>query len=139
MEKQQIQEKQEQILTLIKQFCTQHLNEECYLISEHLVKKMGRKRTVPFVSGQVEIWAAAVLHAIGTVNFLFGSSSTPRTSVEEINNFFGTKKTTTGGKSKIIRDMFKMTYFNNEFLLSGSTFGNMVSINGLIMPLNVFR
>lgn len=139
MEKHQIQEKQEKILVLIQQFCTAHLDEECYEISERLVKKMGRKRTVPFVSGQVEIWAAAVIHAIGTVNFLLdkSSKSKPSTSVEEINAFFGTKKTTTGGKSKIIRDLFKMTYYDKEFstkaLQASSPFNNLMMFNGLIM------
>ena len=139
MEKHQIQEKQDQILALIKQFCTAHLDEEYYEISERLVKKMGRKRAVPFVSGQIDIWAAAVIHAIGSVNFLFDKSSKPYTSIEEINHFFGTKKTTTGGKSKIIRDLFKMTYYDKEFstkaLQESSPFNNLMMFNGLILRL----
>ena len=137
MEKHQIQDKQDKILVLIQQFCTAHLDEEYYEISERLVKKMGRKRAVPFVSGQVEIWAAAVIHAIGSVNFLFDKASKPYTSVDEINDFFGTKKTTTGGKSKIIRDLFKMTYYDKEFstkaLQASSPFNNLMMFNGLIM------
>jgi hypothetical protein len=139
MEKHQIQEKQEKILVLIQQFCTAHLDEEYYEISERLVKKMGRKRAVPFVSGQVEIWAAAVIHAIGSVNFLFDKASKPYTSIDEINDFFGTKKTTTGGKSKIIRDLFKMTYYDKEFstkaLQASSPFNNLMMFNGLIVRL----
>ena len=30
---------------------------------------MARKREVPFVARRIEIWAAAVIHARGTINF----------------------------------------------------------------------
>ena len=98
---------------------------------------MGRKRDVPFQSGKIEIWAAAVIHALGTVNFAFDKSFEPYTTVDEINKFFGTKKSTVGNKSKEIRELFKMSYFNNEFLtqncIKSNPFNNLVSINGLIV------
>lgn len=141
MDKKQILEKQQQILTLIKNFCLEKLNEEYYTLSEQLVQKLGRKRNVPFMTGQVEIWAAAVIHAIGTVNFLFDKSNEPYASVDDINDFFGTKKSTTGNKSKIIRDLLKMRVFDNEFSLQSlkdsNPFNQMVMINGLMMPISV--
>ena len=140
MEKQQIQEKQEQILTLIKPFCTEKLNDEYYEISERLIKKLGRKRTVPFMTGQVEIWAAAVIHTIGTVNFLFDKSSKPYCSLDDINDFFGTKKTTTGGKSKIIRDLLKIKQFDNEFatqdMQESNPYNKYVMVDGFMMPIS---
>lgn len=42
-----------------------------------MIHKMARKRDVPFVTGRIEIWAAAVIHALGTVNFLFDKASQP--------------------------------------------------------------
>jgi hypothetical protein len=35
---------------------------------------MSRKRNVPFLSGRMEIWTAAVIHALGSINFLFDTS-----------------------------------------------------------------
>ncbi|MFH1453962.1 MAG: DUF6398 domain-containing protein, partial [Armatimonadota bacterium] len=41
---------------------------------QKLINKMARKRNVPFIFGKIEIWAAAVIHAAGTINFLFDNS-----------------------------------------------------------------
>ena len=72
-------------------------------------------------------------------NFLFDKSTKPYASVDDINDFFGTKKATTSGKSKIIRDLLKMRYWDNEFstkaMQESNPYANMVSINGLIMPI----
>jgi hypothetical protein len=140
MEKQQIQEKQAQILGLIKQFCSAKLNDEYYEISEQLVKKLGRKRNVPFMTGQLEIWAVAVIHTIGTVNFLFDRASEPYASLDDINDFFGTKKTTTSGKSKVIRDLLKIKQFDNEFatkeMKASNPFNNYVMVNGFFTPIS---
>jgi Domain of unknown function (DUF6398) len=140
MEKQQIQEKQEQILGLIKQFCSAKLNDEYYEISERLVKKLGRKRNVPFMTGQLEIWAVAVIHTVGAVNFLFDKASEPYASLDDINNFFGTKKTTTSGKSKVIRDLLKIKQFDNEFatkdMKASNPYNNYIMVNGYFTPIS---
>ena len=70
MEKEKIIEKQKEIIQLAKSFCNEKLNEEYSTLAEKLICKLGRKRNVPFVSGQTAIWAAAVIHAIGTINFV---------------------------------------------------------------------
>ena len=139
MEKKIIQEKQEKLLALVSSFCKAKLDDEYSEVCEHLVKKLGRKRNVIFASGQLEIWAAAVIHAVGTVNFLFDRSTKPYASIDDINDFFGTKKSTTSGKSKIIRDLLKMRYWDNEFstktMQEGNPYADMVTVNGLIMPI----
>jgi hypothetical protein len=63
------------------------------------------------MSGKLEIWAAGIIHAIGTVNFLFDKSFEPYISVHDICEYFGATQSTTSQKSKVIRDMFKMGYF----------------------------
>jgi hypothetical protein len=88
----------------------------------------------------VEVWAAAIIHALGTINFLFDKASQPYSTVDEINQFFGTKKATTTGKSKIIRDLLKLGYFDNEFSTSrikeDNPLNKMVMVNGLIVPID---
>ena len=137
MKNPEIENRKNQNLSLIREFCSQKLDNEYFELSVQLVEKMGRKRDVPFQSGKIEIWAAAVIHALGTVNFAFDKSFEPYTTVDEINKFFGTKKSTVGNKSKEIRELFKMSYFNNEFLtqncIKSNPFNNLVSINGLIV------
>lgn len=138
--KSEIKLKEEKLLELTNAFCSQKLNEEYAQLCEKLIKKMGRKREVPFARGKLEIWAAAVINAIGTVNFLFDKSTSPFTSVKEINEFFGTNSSTVGQKASLIRDMFKMGYFDNEFstksMSENDPFKDLVMVDGFIVPIS---
>ncbi|HMI65979.1 MAG TPA: DUF6398 domain-containing protein [Cyclobacteriaceae bacterium] len=140
MDKQKLQERQELILDLVRKFCAEKLNEEYFTLSERLVRKLGRKRNNPLVAGQVEVWAAAIIHVLGTINFLFDKASQPYSTVDEIHQFFGTKKATTTAKSKIIRDLLKLGYFDREFSTGGMKEANplnkMVMVNGLIVQID---
>lgn len=121
-------------------FLAQKLNTEYAELSERLVQKLGRKKTSPLATGQANIWAAAVIHAVGTINFLFDKSSEPYSTVDEINDFFGTSKSTTANKSKQIRDLLKLQVFDKEFSLNqvqkSNPFANMVMVNGFFVPLS---
>jgi hypothetical protein len=140
MDKVKIIEKQQQIIQLAKSFCNEKLNEEYAALVEKLVCKLGRKRNVPFVAGQVQIWAAAVIHALGTINFLFDKSSKPYVSIDEINDFFGTKKSTTGNKSKEIRDLLKLSYWDSEFstgrMANNNPYADLAMVDRFIVPIS---
>ena len=114
-DKDKIQQRYSEILELLRAFSSAKLNDEYFELAEKLLGKMARKRHVPFEMGKVEIWAAAIIHALGMVNFLFDRSQVPHVTVSEINEFFDTKQSTVGNKSKEIRDMFKMMRWDNEF------------------------
>jgi hypothetical protein len=136
MEKEKIIEKQQEIIQLCKDFCNEKLDREYAALAEKLICKLGRKRNVPFATGKSPIWAAAVIHALGTINFLFDKSFEPYATIDDINNYFGTKKSTTGNKSKEIRDLLKLGYWNSEFstqrMIKDNPFANMMMFNGLI-------
>ena len=140
MEKEKVIEKQQEIIQLAKNFCNEKLNEEYAALAEKLICKLGRKRNVPFVTGQTAIWAAAVIHALGTINFLFDKSFEPYTSIDDINDFFGTKKSTTGNKSKEIRDLLKLGYWDSEFstksMANDNPFANFVMVDDFMMPVS---
>jgi hypothetical protein len=136
--KEKVEEKKAELLKLTIEFSKKYLSEEYDDVIKKLINKMARKREVPFVSGRIEIWAAAVIHALGTINFLFDKSSQPYVSATDINEYFGTKQSTTSQKSKKIRDMFNMTYFDSTFSIDSvdqnSPFNNLSIVNGLIVP-----
>lgn len=140
MDKLQIKEREQQIIDLAGEFCTERLDEEYKELSTRLIQKLGRKRNVPFETGKPEVWAAGVIHALGTINFLFDRSAEPYVSLDELNNYFGTNKSTTGNKSKQIRDLLKLNLWDKEFstrrIQRGSPFAGMVMVNGFIVPLN---
>lgn len=136
-------EKKVQLLELVMGFCKQYLDEDYGQVAFKMVEKMGRKRTVPFMSGKLEIWAAGIIHAIGMVNFLFDKSFEPYASVHDICEHFGTSQSSATQKSKLIRDMFKMSYFDNEFATrqtqQNNPFNDLVSVNGLIIPADFLK
>ena len=87
LDKQKLQERQQQILELVRQFCVKKLDDEYFELANRLISKLGRKRNVPYSTGQIEVWAAAIIHALGTINFLFDKASEPYVSVDDINVF----------------------------------------------------
>lgn len=110
-----IEEKTKLLIEMTAGFCDKHANAEYKELCEKLIRKMARKRNVPFLSGRIEIWAAAVVHALATINFLYDKSLTPHTTFDVLANHFGVVKSTVTAKAKVIRDMFKMGYFDEEF------------------------
>lgn len=140
MANKKIKERQEKLQDLTRSFCEERLDNEYLQLCEKLINKMGRKREVPFKRGNLDIWAAAVVHAIGSVNFLFDKSFEPYASVSDINDYFSTNTSTVSQKSKRIRDMFNMGYFDSDFSTGGMTeanpLNNMVMVDGFIVPLD---
>ena len=140
MTKEEIKNKEKKLLELIGSFCDQNLDDDYYQLCQKLVLKLGRKRDVPFKRGKIEIWAAAIIHAIGSINFLFDKSFEPYVTAEQICEYFGTKKSTVSNKARQIKDMFKMGYYDSDFSTQNMTennpFNDMVMVNGLIVPLS---
>ena len=135
--KAEIEIRKNQILDLIKEFCNLKLDAEYLELSEQLLNKLGRKRDVPFIAGKIEIWAVAVIHALGTINFLFDKSFEPYVTVDEINGFFQTNKSSTGQKSKFIRDLLRLGYYDSEFsttrMKQNNPFDKLTMVNGFIV------
>ncbi len=107
--------KQEQLIQMVSSFCDEKLDDEYKLLSIRLVEKMGRKHDVPFKRGKLEIWASAVIYALGQINFLFDKDFEPYVAPDEICDYFETKKSTVSNKAKKIREMFSLNHFDKEF------------------------
>jgi len=138
MDKEKVTIREKEIEVLLTNFSKEHLDEECSELCIKLLKKLGRKREVPFKRGKVEIWASAIIHVIATINYLFDEESEVHTTFDTIVDFFNTKKSTVGSKSKYIRDLFKIDIFDEEFSTNKMfTIGlnhYMVEINGMLVP-----
>jgi hypothetical protein len=116
------------------------LDNDYFELSKNLTLKLGRKRNVPFITGHPNVWAAAIIHALGSINFLFDRSFEPYVTLDELNDFFGTSKSTTGAKSKQIRDMLKLNLYDKEFstgkMQGSNPFKSYVMVDGFIVPLD---
>ena len=140
MNKKEIKERENKLLEMTGMFCSQKLDEDYFQLTEKLIKKMGRKRDVPFKRGKLEIWAAAVIYTVGSINFLFDKSFEPYITTQEISDYFGTKNSTVSNKAGQIRKMFDLTMFDNEFateqMNETSPFNDLVVVDGLIVSLS---
>ena len=140
MSKDVIKAKQEELIKLTSAFSAKFLDDEYKALIIKLIEKMGRKRPIPFARGKIEIWAAAIVQAIGSINFLYDDSFEPYVSTAQINSFFGTKPTTTSNKARQIRDMFQIEHFDPDFstekLDSINPMNSMVVVDGFIVPLD---
>jgi len=141
MDKQALKDRQQEIIDLAGGFCAKRLDEEYFDLCERLVRKLGRKRNPPFATGRPEVWAAGIIHALGTINFLFDRSFEPYASANDISTHFGAGQSTVGNKSKQIRDMFKLHHYDKEFstkaMRDSHPLANLVMVDGLIVPLSV--
>jgi hypothetical protein len=135
-----IKQKKEALIEMTDGFADRYLDEDYKMLCRKLIDKMSRKRQVPFLSGRLEIWAAAVIYALGQINFLFDKNFEPYVSATDLCNYLGTSQSTTSQKAKIIRDMFKMRYFDEEFsterMQKENPLNEFVMIDGLIVPVS---
>ncbi len=118
MDKEQLKERETKITEMAVEFCNQKLNDECVALCTKLIQKLGRKRTAPLQSGRLEIWAAAAVYTICSVNFMFAKSSTLYIPSTAISDYFGTSSSTVSQKSRAIKYMLKISnYFDTNFTL----------------------
>lgn len=141
MSKEKLKERVDKITELATSFCAQKLNEEYFALTEQVIGKLSRKRPSPLLRGQEAIWAAGVVHALGHVNFLYDKSFDPYVTFDELNDYFGTKKSSIGNKAAEIRKLFKMDKLTNfdfmtDSLKESHPIYNSVMIDGLIMPIS---
>jgi hypothetical protein len=135
-----VQQKKDTLIQMTDGFAERYLDEDYKMLCRKLIEKMSRKRQVPFLSGRLDIWAAAVVYALGQINFLFDKSFEPYVSATDLCDYFGTSQSTISKKAKTIRDMFKMRYFDEEFsterMQNENPLNEFVMVNGLIVPIS---
>ncbi|WP_019415368.1 DUF6398 domain-containing protein [Paenisporosarcina sp. TG20] len=133
----EMQDKYNEITEIIRGFCKENLNEEYQLLGFQLCAALCRKRPSPIVKGKANVWACGIVHAIGTVNFLFDPAQSPTMKVNELYSKFGVSGSTGSAKSKLIRDMMKIGIFDPTWTLLSKMENNemvwMITVNGFII------
>jgi hypothetical protein len=127
----------EEIIGITDEVCAKLLDAEYGSLARQVVAKLARKRPSPLSGGRRATWAAAVVYALGQVNFLFDSSGEPHRTADELSAAFGVAKTTMGSKAKQVRDVLKMSHFEPEFLRADMIAENpmawFIEVDGLTM------
>lgn len=136
----------DQIVALIDPVCTQLLNAEYTQVCHKLTAALCRKRPSPLARGRPGIWAAAIVHTVGSVNFLYDRSQTPHTTLDELCSAFGTAKSTVGSKATQIKQILKIGLMDPDWTLPSRMDSNpmawYIMVNGFMvdartMPVNI--
>ena len=129
----------ETVVSLIENVCREHLHDEYAALSRQLAAALARKRPSPLERGKPEIWACAIVYALGTVNFLFDRSNPPYMRADELCAAFGVSPSSASAKAKLIRNMFGMFQFDPRWTLPGLVDKNplvwMLEVNGMIVDI----
>jgi hypothetical protein len=142
----EMQGKYDEIAALIIEFCDKKLNDDYKSLCLRLLEKLCRKRQSPLLSGRANTWAAGIVYAIGSNNFIFDKTQKIHMTATELTAPFGVSPSTVGNKAAEIKKMFKINFFNAEWMLPERIENNsmiwMVTVNGLIvdirdMPLEI--
>jgi len=98
-------------------FCSQYLNAEYKRLTKKLVEKIAHDIPSPLLRGRPEIWAAGVVHALGSYNFLFDRSFKPYISAADLAAAFDVASGTVSQKATQIRDRYNIHFPNTEFAM----------------------
>ncbi|NEV61863.1 hypothetical protein G3446_08160 [Thiorhodococcus minor] len=132
-----MQEKFESIAKATDTFCDLHLNDEYKEMIRAALAALSRKRPSPLQRGRESTWAAAVVHAVGTTNFLFDRSQDPHCQAPVIYEHFGVAPSTGSNKSKDVRDLLKMHHFSPDWTLRSRAADHPImwtlEVNGLLV------
>jgi len=89
-------------------FLTEMGHGEYAALVRKLIAKLARKRPSPLARGDLRIWAAAAIYAVGTVNFLFDRTQRPHLTGDDLSALTGVPKSTLANKAKLIRDVLRI-------------------------------
>jgi len=127
----------DEIVSLTDAFCRAHLNDEYAGVCRSMAAKLSRKRPSPLEGGRVTTWAAAIVHTVGRVNFLFDKSQPPHMRADDLARGFGLSQSTVANKSKQIMDLLDIGLMDPDWTLPSRIDRNpmawMISVNGFIL------
>ena len=133
----ELQARFDEITQLTDAFSKDYLNDEYAQLCREVTATLCRKRPSPLSGGKAATWACGVIHAVGTVNFLFDASQKPHVPASQIASHFGLGTSTMQTKSKQIRDLLDMYQMAPDWTIPSMIDQNpliwMIQVNGLIM------
>ena len=100
-----------EMLAITDELCGACLDREYAELTRELVARLGRKRPSPLSRGDVRIWAAGALYALGQINFLFDRSQQPHLTADQLAGQVGVVKTTMANKAATIRRTLDLDYY----------------------------
>jgi Domain of unknown function (DUF6398) len=138
-----LRDRAQHIITVTDAACREHLDDEYGRLARELVARLARKRPTPLVRGDVRIWAAGVIYALGQVNFLFDRTQTPHMTADQLAEALGVVKTTMANKAGLINRTLEIGIYEPELMraamLEQHPMTWMVMVDGFIVDARTLR
>lgn len=129
----------DQVVAVTDVVCREHLDGEYADLCRAVVGKLGRKRPSPLTRGDLRIWAAGIVYAVGQLNFVFDPAQRPHATADQLSGWLGVKKTTMANKARLIRDTLKLSYLDGEFmrrdLVEASPLTWLLEVDGMLVDI----
>ena len=129
----------DRIVAVTDAVCLEHLDVEYADLCRRVVGKLGRKRPCPLTRGDLGIWAAGVVYAVGQVNFVFDPAQAPHATADQLSGWLGVKKSTMANKARLIRDTLQLSHFDREFmrrdLVEADPLTWLLEVDGLLVDI----
>lgn len=129
----------DQVVAVTDAVCHEHLDVEYANLCRAVVGKLGRKRPSPLTRGDLRIWAAGVVYAVGQLNFVFDPAQMPHATADQLSEWLGVKKTTMANKARLIRDAVKLSHFDAQFmrrdLVDASPLTWLLEVDGMLVDI----
>lgn len=126
-----------EVIRVTDDFCKTLLNDEYALVCRKIAAALCRKRPSPLAAGNLTHCIAAIIHAAGTVNFLWDKSQKPYMRAAEIAERFRIGNGSVCQKSKEIQRALKLVQLDPRFCLPSRLADNplvwMIEVNGFII------
>lgn len=134
-----MQDKYEQVAPMISDFCRRYLSEDYEALCLRLLEKLCRKRPSPLLSGRAGTWAAGIVYAIASNNYIFDKSQPIHMTADELSAPFGLSKSTVANKAGEIARMCGVRRDAAEWLLpelvASSPMVWLLEVNGFIVDM----
>lgn len=125
------------IIEITEGVCCEHLDDEYGQIARRLVARLARKRPSPLARGDVRIWAAGIICAVGQVNFLFDRTQTPHLTADQLAERLGVVKTTMANQAGLINRTLDIGTFEPDLtriaMLEQHPIAWLVDVDGLVV------
>lgn len=112
-------EKNIEILNIIKEVCIDNLNEEYLFLAENLSRKIFQLNEFKLSKSKANSWACGIVHALGQKNGLFNTKSNINIKAQDFYKLFNVSSSTGLSKSKEIRELINLD--SEEWALTNKT------------------
>lgn len=127
----------DEMTTLTDGMCQEYLTDEYARVVRRMTAALCRKRPSPLADGNLNVWACAIVHTVGAVNYLFDHAQTPHLTATDLADIFGVSKSTVATKVRAIRQLLRIGGSDVRWTLPSRIMDDpliwLVEINGVVV------